>query len=85
MRLKVDGLTFRGSNSVIFVFASLLKKGLLFKERICSSLSKFFPFRVNSILGGLCQLRKLTQEVTKVVSRSKTVDKHGGVPMHLKC
>ena len=33
--LKVDGYIFRGSNSVIFIFASLLKRTLLLKERIC--------------------------------------------------
>ena len=31
------GYTFRGSNSVIYVFASLLKRDLLSKKRICSS------------------------------------------------
>ena len=41
--IKVYGYTFRGSNSVIYIFASLLKRSLLFKERICSKRSKFFP------------------------------------------
>ena len=33
---KVNGYTFRGSNSVLFIFASLLNKGQCFKKRICS-------------------------------------------------
>ena len=40
---KVDGYTFSGSNSVIFIYVSLLKRCLPSKERICSSWSKFFP------------------------------------------
>ena len=45
---------------VIYIFASLLKRGLLSKERICSSWTKFFPLRVNSSLEGLRQLGKQT-------------------------
>ena len=37
---KAYGYTFRGSNPVIFIFASLLKCGLLLKERILSFKSK---------------------------------------------
>ena len=44
---EVYGYTFRGSKSVIYIFDLLLKRGLLSKERICSSLRKFFPLRVN--------------------------------------
>ena len=44
---KVYGYTFRGSNSASFIFASLLNKGQLSKERICSSGSQFFLLRVN--------------------------------------
>ena len=36
VKVKVTGYVFRGSNSVILVFASLLKRGQLLKERICS-------------------------------------------------
>ena len=40
---EVDEYTFRGSNSTVFAF--LLSRGQLLKERICSSRSKFFPWR----------------------------------------
>ena len=41
-------------------FASLLKRDLLSRERICSYWSKFFSLRVNPGLEGLCQLGKQT-------------------------
>ena len=41
--IKVNGYTFRGSNSVIFIIASHNNWGHLIKERICSHWSKFFP------------------------------------------
>ena len=43
MKLKVNGYTFRGSNSVSFIIASHINWGHLIKERICSHWSKFFP------------------------------------------
>ena len=49
---KVTGFTFRGSNSAIFIFASLLHKGKLLEKRICSSRSKFFPLRVDPFWKG---------------------------------
>ena len=45
---KVNGYTFRGSNSAIFIFASHAKKTQLLWKRTCSSRSKFFPLRVDS-------------------------------------
>ena len=57
---KVYEFSFRGGNSVIYKFPSLFKRGLLLKERICSSWSKFFPLIVNPSLEGLCQLGKQT-------------------------
>ena len=57
--LKVCGYTsiyilsfYKGDNFCGFLFSSLegealLKWGLLIKERICSSRSKFFPLRVD--------------------------------------
>ena len=51
---KVNGYTFRGSNSVFFsFFASLLNGAQLLMERICSSRSKFFSLRVDHIFKGL--------------------------------
>ena len=52
--------TLLGEETVIYIFASLLKRDLLSKERICSSWSKFFPLRVSLSLEGLCQLGKQT-------------------------
>ena len=40
MYLKVNGYSFRGNNSSIFIFASLLYRGQFLKERICSSRRK---------------------------------------------
>ena len=48
--LNMNGYTFRGSNSVIFIVASHINWGHLLKERICSHWSKFFPLRVDPIL-----------------------------------
>ena len=48
--IKMYGYTFRGNNSVTFSFASLLNRGQLSKERICSSKSKFYRLRVDPIL-----------------------------------
>ena len=50
---KVNGYTIRGSNSVILIVVSHINWDHLLKERICSSGSKFFPKRVDPILGGL--------------------------------
>ena len=41
--------TFRGSNSTIFCYVSLLNEAQLLKERICSPWSKFFSLRVGAI------------------------------------
>ena len=60
LRFKVYGYIFRGSNSVIYNFPSLLKRGLLSKERICSHRSKFFPLRVDPFLGRLRPAGKQT-------------------------
>ena len=51
--LKVNLYTFRESISAIFVFASFLYRGQLLKEIICSLWSKFFPLKVDLILGEL--------------------------------
>ena len=48
--VKVNGQIFKGSKSAIFISASFLIRGQLFKERICSSRSKFFPLRVDPSL-----------------------------------
>ena len=45
LRGPANGYTYKGSNSTIF--ASLLSRGQLLKQIICSSRSKFFPLRVD--------------------------------------
>ena len=45
----VNGYTFRGSNSVIFISASHMNWGHLIKERICSHLSAMHPFYVGHL------------------------------------
>ena len=67
-RFKVNGYIFRGSNSLIFIFASHLNRGHLLKKRICSPRSKSFLLRVDLILKRAAFFQKSKQEVTKVVS-----------------
>ena len=73
----MNGHTFRGSNSVIFIVVSHINWGHLKKERIA-------PIgRVDTIWGGfLVQVSK--QEVTKIVSFQNLAEKAGGVLIHLK-
>ena len=56
----VNGYTFRGSNSFIFICAPHINWGHFIKERICSLWSKFFPLRVDLFLGRLCPLGRHT-------------------------
>ena len=86
--LTIKGLqknlyTLRGSNYTIFIFASLLNKGQLLKERICSKGSKFFPLKVDLILHRLYHPGKETG-CHKVVSLCKNDRKSGSVPTHFK-
>ena len=50
--------TFRGSNSVIFVFAFHFNGYQLLKERNCSSLSKFFPYELIQFSKGYVPYRE---------------------------
>ena len=52
MVLKVDGYTYRGGSAAI-TSCCILNKGQLLMESICSSWSRFFPLRVDTILEGL--------------------------------
>ena len=52
---------FKESNHDTFVFASLLNGDLLLTERICSTRSKFFLFRVDPISGELFHPMKQTE------------------------
>ena len=58
----VKGHIFRGSNSAIFIFAFLLTRDQLLKERICSGRSKFFPLRVDPNLIRFSFSRKLNRK-----------------------
>ena len=71
------GTLLRGSNSAIFIFASLLNRGQLLKERICSSGSQYLPLRVNMFEEGLCNPGKQTGS-KNVFSFQILAEKHGG-------
>ena len=55
------GYIFKGSNSAMSIFDSILNWGQLLKEKICSCRSNFFPLRVDPILEGLCCYYKQTR------------------------
>ena len=81
-RFKVNGYTFKGSNSCIFIFASHLIRGQLLKERICSSRSKFFPLRVDPF-GRASSSREANRKSQKLIPLAKKLqNKHEGVPTH---
>ena len=82
-KCKVNGYTFRGSNSVIFIVASHINWGHIIKERLCSHWSKFIPLRVDPILGRLCPSGKQTGSHENCLPL-KTVEKDRGIPIHLK-
>ena len=48
--VEVDGYTYRESQFVVYMFVSLLVRGQLIKEIICSFWSKFFLLRVDPAL-----------------------------------
>ena len=83
-RVKVNGSAFRGSNSAIFILASIFNVGQLIKERICSTRSKFFPLRVDLIFKRL-QPPGWKQKVgNKICFLCKNYrKKHGGALIHL--
>ena len=71
--IKVYKYTFRGSNSSIFIFASLLYMGQLLMKRICSFpySNNFFPLRKCPILEGLCPPGKQTRSHIKTCHRDR--------------
>ena len=81
---KVTGYTFRGSNSVIFIFASLklLNRGVLLKKRICSCRSKFFPLRVDPFSEVLFRSGK-QRRTHSCCPWIKMAEKHGRVSIYL--
>ena len=73
-----------GEATLILVFAANLIRGQLLKKRICSRRSKFFPFKVNPILGRLRPLGKQTGSHENYLPLKNIAEKVGGVPIHLK-
>ena len=72
--VKVNRYTFRGYNSAILIFASLLNRGQLFKERSCSHRS-YLAFRVDLGLEGLYLPGKQTRKSKKLSPFVKMVEK----------
>ena len=77
--LKVNGYTLKGNNSVIFIVACHIPLGHLIKERICSSRSKFFPLRVDPILGRLRPIGNREPIGSRNLVTSKCVGKPGTI------
>ena len=65
--------TFRGNNSASFIFVSLLSRGQLLKEKICSLRSKFCPLRVGRPLSCANWTSK------KIVPFLRMTEKHGDI------
>ena len=55
--------TYRGSNSSVFNFASLVIRGQLLKARICSFQSRFFPFRDDPHFVKVSSLREANRKL----------------------
>ena len=53
LRVRVNELTFRGSNCFILFVVSLLNGDQLLNARICSSMSQSFLLTVDTIMAGL--------------------------------
>ena len=68
--IQVNACTFRGKQLFYFYFAFHLIKGSNLKEKMCSSMRKFLPLRVDPFLKG-CIVQGSKQEVTMVVSLCK--------------
>ena len=82
MNQNQNGYTFRGSNSDILIVASLPGGAQLLKQRICSSRSKFFPLRVESILELPHSPGKQTGSHKSCFPlKIKMAEKHDGVPI----
>lgn len=78
-QFKVNGYTFRATNSFTVIFAYLLSTDYLFKERTCWSRSKLFKSRpqykwVDSKMKGFCHPAKQIESY-KFVSHRKMMDK----------
>ena len=74
---------FPGELTPLFHFASLIYKGQLLKERICSSRSKFFPRRVTLFLDWLRFHGKQTGIPKKLFPFAKILGEKGSIRIHL--
>ena len=74
--MKVNGYTFRGSHSVVFIFASHIIR-VNFKERICFARSRLYFERA-------ALSRKANRKSQKLFPFIKIPENHRGVLIHLK-
>ena len=81
---KVYGYTFRGSNSVIYIFASLLKRNLLTNKKKLLYLEQILFFKSKSQFARAVLAREANRKSQKLFPFVKMVEKHGGVPTYLK-
>ena len=76
--IMVNEYIFRVGNSSIFIFASFHSGRQLFKERICSNGSKFFPIIVDPIFEGIHLPEKLvgSQESCSLCENCRETNKY---------
>ena len=77
------GTLFGEATPSALFFASLVGRGQLLQERICSHRSKFFPLRDDPSLEVLRHIRKANRKSLKLFAFVKVAEQHGGVPVHL--
>ena len=89
MKFKVNGYTFRGSNSYFHfcplpILGGSPSWGSILKERISFHRSKVFPLRVDPILKKNAALsRKANRKSQKLFPFGKMIENHRGVLIHL--
>ena len=76
-------MIFRWNNAAIFILGSLFIKGQLLKERICSSGSKFFPWRLDPFCMGVLDKEARTK-TWKLFATEKIIENHEG-SSYFKC
>ena len=74
--VKVCGYTFRGSNSVVYIFASLLKRGLLLKGTILLLSEQILSFKSKSQFGRIMSARDANRKSQKLFLFVKMAEKH---------
>ena len=84
LNIKVNGYTFKGSNSTTITFSFFP----LFSQVNGKNLlprSKFSPLRVGPILKGLCYPGKQTGNHKSCFPCKKSIELHGDVTVHHNC